>query len=64
MKEAIRIAADFFVLDLFDSGFGFKRFAPYFLIAFRLALLEGEMTEDVRLPTQPKDSRFRRTFRW
>jgi len=62
MKEAIRIAADFFVLDLFDSGFGFKRFAPYFLIAFRLALLEGEMIKEVRFSAKRLEEVWKRTF--
>ena len=62
MKEAIRQAAYFFVLDLFDSGFSFMRFAPYFLIAFRLALLEGEMTKEVRFSAQRVDDVWKRTF--
>lgn len=62
MKEAIRLAAYFFVLDLFDSGFRFNRFAPYFLIAFRLALLEGEMTKEVRFSAQRVDDVWKRTF--
>jgi len=61
-KSAVSQAAYFFVFDLFDSGFGFKRFAPYFLIAFRLALLEGVMADEERFSTERVEQVWKKTF--
>ena len=48
LDGAIDQAAHWFVDDLLDSVFSFSLFTPYFILAFRLALMEDEMTDEVR----------------
>lgn len=45
LNEAIDRAAKWFVEDLLESVYTFSLFTPYFLLAFRLALMEGDMPD-------------------
>ena len=48
LDGAIDRAAHWYVDDLLDSVFSFSLFTPYFIMAFRLALMEDDMTDEER----------------
>ena len=48
IDEALDRAATWFALNYTDSCYGFRMTTINFLIAFRLALMEGDMTPDER----------------
>ena len=48
LDGAIEKAAHWFVDDLLDSVFSFSLFTSYFIMAFRLALMEDEMSDEER----------------
>ena len=62
LNEAIERAAHFFVDDLMESVFSFSLFTPYFLIAFRLALMDGDMPDDERFEPERLEEVWRKTF--
>lgn len=62
LDEAIDQAAKWFISDLLDSVFSFSLFTPYFLIAFRLALLEGEIEDEERFAEERLEEVWRKTF--
>ena len=62
LQEAIDRAAHFFVDDLLESVFSFSLFTPYFLIAFRLALMEGEMDDYDRFENERLEEVWRKTY--
>ena len=61
LEEAIKQAARWFVEDLFDYVGSFPLFIPYFLVAFRLALLDGEMPDNERFSDERLDAVWRNT---
>ena len=61
LEEAINQAARWFVEDLFDYVGSFPLFIPYFLVAFRLALLDGEIPDDERFSDERLDAVWRNT---
>ena len=62
LNEAIDRAADFFVDDLMESVFSFPLFTPYFLIAFRLALMDGDMPDDERFEPERLEEVWRKMY--
>ena len=48
LDEAIERAAKWLVDELLESVFSFSLFTPYFLLAFRLALMQGSWPENLR----------------
>ena len=62
LNEAIDKAAHFFVDDLMESLFSFPLFTPYFLIAFRLALMDGDMPDDERFEPERLEEVWRKTY--
>lgn len=62
LNAAIEKAAHFFVDDLLESVFSFSLFTPYFLIAFRLALMDGDMPDDERFEPERLEEVWRKTY--
>lgn len=62
LNKAIERAAHFFVDDLIESVFSFSLFTPYFLIAFRLALMDGNMPDDERFESERLEEVWRKTY--
>lgn len=62
LNEAIERAAHFFVDDLLESVFSFSLFTPYFLMAFRLALMDGDMPDDERFDPERLEEVWRKTY--
>ena len=48
LNEAIEHAAKWYVEDLFDSMYSFSLFTAYFVMALRLAVMEGNMSDAER----------------
>ena len=62
LEVAIERAANWFIEDLFEAAFGFKIFSSYFLVAYRLALLTGQMDDEVRFSEQRLSDVWKKTF--
>ena len=62
LEVAIERAANWFIEDLFEAAFGFKIFSSYFLVAYRLALLTGQMDDEVRFSEQRLSDVWQNTF--
>lgn len=61
-EKAIEKAAKWFVDDLFDSGLDFGIFATYFLIAFRLSLLDNKVPDELRFTEERLNEVWKNTF--
>ena len=62
LEVAIERAANWFIEDLFEAAFGFKIFSSYFLVAYRLALLTGQMDDEVRFSDKRQEQVWQDTF--
>lgn len=62
LDQAIERAANWFVDDTLDSVYTYSLFTPYFLLAFRLALMEGDMTDEERFEEDRLDEVWRKTY--
>jgi len=62
LDQAIERAAFWFVDDTLESVYTYSLFTPYFLLAFRLALMEGEMTDEERFEEARLDEVWRNTY--
>ena len=62
LEVAIERAANWFIEDLFEAAFGFKIFSSYFLVAYRLALLTGQMDDDERFSDKRQEQVWQDTF--
>ena len=62
LDQAIERAANWFVDDTLDSVYTYSLFTPYFLLAFRLALMEGDMTDEERFEEGRLDEVWRKTY--
>ena len=62
LDEAIDQAAKWFVDDLLDSVFSFSLFTPYFLLAFRLALMQGSWPDEERFLEARLEEEWRKTY--
>ena len=62
LEVAIERAANWFIEDLFEAAFGFKIFSSYFLVAYRLALLTGQMDDDERFSDKRQEQVWQNTF--
>ena len=62
LDGAIERAAHWLVEDLLDSVFSFSLFTPYFIMAFRLALMEDEMTDEERFAEERLEEVWSRTY--
>ena len=62
LDQAIERAASWFVDDTLDSVYTYSLFTPYFLLAFRLALMEGDMTDEERFEEGRLDEVWRKTY--
>lgn len=62
LDEAIARAAHWFVDDLLESVYSFSLFTPYFLIAFRLALMQGSWPDKVRFTDSRLCDEWRKTY--
>ena len=62
LDQAIERAANWFVDDTLDSVYTYSLFTPYFLLAFRLALMEGDMTDEERFVEGRLDEVWRKTY--
>ena len=60
--EAINLAAKWYVDDLLESVYSFSLFTPYFLLAFRLALMEGDMPGENRFAVSRLQEVWRKTY--
>ena len=59
---AIERAAFWFIEDVMDSAFRMKLFAVYYLLAFRLTLMEDEMDEEQRFAKERLNDLWRKTW--
>ena len=62
LDEAVDLAAKWFVGDLLDSVFSFPLFTPYFLLAFRLALMQGSWPDELRFSEARLKEEWRKTY--
>ena len=62
LDQAIEKAANWFVDDTLESVYTYSLFTPYFLLAFRLALMEGDMTDEERFEEDRLDEVWRKTY--
>jgi hypothetical protein len=62
LDEAIDRAAFWFTEDILEPDGDFHLFTCYFLLAFRLALMEGEMDEEKRFEKERLDETWRKTW--
>ena len=62
LGEAIDRAAKWFVDDLLESVYSFSLFTPYFLLAFRLALMEDDMPDENRFAESRLQEVWRKTY--
>ena len=62
LDQAIEKAANWFVDDTLESVYTYSLFTPYFLLAFRLALMEGDMTDEERFEEGRLDEVWRKTY--
>lgn len=62
LDEAIDRAAFWFTEDILEPDGDFHFFTCYFLLAFRLALMEGEMDEEKRFEKERLDETWRKTW--
>lgn len=62
LDTAIERATHWFVEDLLDSSLSFTLFTPYFLVAFRLALMEGEMSDEERFSLERMSDVWQKTL--
>ena len=62
LEEAIEQAAFWLLEECSDCMFSFGLFTPYFLLAYRLALLEGWMDDDERFSDKRQEQVWQDTF--
>ena len=62
LDQAIDNAAKWFLEDTMESVYTYSLFTPYFLVAFRLALMEGDMSEEERFAEDRLSEVWRKTF--
>ena len=62
LDQAIDNAARWFLEDTMESVYTYSLFTPYFLVAFRLALMEGDMSEEERFAEDRLSEVWRKTF--
>jgi hypothetical protein len=62
LDQAIERAAFWFVDDTLESVYTYSLFTPYFLLAFRLALMEDDMTDEERFEEGRLDEVWRKTY--
>ena len=62
LDQAIDYAAKWFLEDTMESVYTYSLFTPYFLVAFRLALMEGNMSEEERFAEDRLSEVWRKTF--
>ena len=62
LDQAIDNAARWFLEDTMESVYTYSLFTPYFLVAFRLALMEGDMSEEERFAEERLSEVWRKTF--
>ena len=62
LDQAIERAANWFVDDTLESVYTYSLFTPYYLVAFRLALMEGDMTDEERFAKDRLDDVWRKTY--
>ena len=62
LDQAIDNAAKWFVEDTLESVYTYSLFTPYFLVAFRLALMEGDMSDEERFAEDRLDDVWRKTY--
>ena len=62
LDQAIDNAAKWFVEDTLESVYTYSLFTPYYLVAFRLALMEGDMTDEERFAKDRLDDVWRKTY--
>ena len=62
LDDAIKRAAGWYVDDLLESVYSFSIFTPYFLLAFRLALMEGDMPDENRFAVSRLQEVWRKTY--
>lgn len=62
LDDAIDQATKWFVEDLLESVYSFSLFTPYFLLAFRLALMEGDMPDENRFAVSRLQEVWRKTY--
>ena len=62
LDQAIDNAAKWFVEDTLESVYTYSLFTPYFLMAFRLALMEGNMSEEEGFAEDRLSEVWRKTF--
>ena len=60
--EAIEQAAFWLMEEYLDATFSFSIYAPYFLVAYRLALLKGWMDDDERFSDERLEQVWQSTF--
>lgn len=62
LDQAIDNAARWFLEDTMESVYTYSLFTPYFLVAFRLALMEGDMTDEERFAKDRLDDVWCKTY--
>ena len=62
LEEAIEQAAFWLMEEYLDCMFSFGLFTPYFLLAYRLALMEGWMDDDERFSDKRQEQVWQDTF--
>ena len=62
LEESIERAAYWLIEEILDSSYGFSIYSTYFLVAYRLALLEGCMDEDERFSDDRLEQVWRTTI--
>jgi hypothetical protein len=62
LDQAIDNAARWFLEDTMESVYTYSLFTPYFLVAFRLALMEGDMSDEERFAEDRLSEVWRKTF--
>lgn len=62
LDQAIDNAAKWFLEDTMESVYTYSLFTPYFLVAFRLALMEGDMSDEERFAEDRLSEVWRKTF--